>query len=637
MITKREKLQYVYVFLTDLAALAASVILAWLIVGGIMGQLLPYSVLDWVQALVLLVLAYTVTFFCFDQTENIVKRTRGQEAKLSIKSNLLMMVIYSAFLTLSKAVLQDSRYFLVGVVSFNLFLLPAAHGLLKNLLVKAPDSLQNETLVGIVTTGDHAGKMIREISNDWSRRVCGVALLEATGDAIGTRVENVEIKANYDTFMNWLRRAALDEVYIDVPMDSGESFIPYLEEMESMGLTVHFHMPLLDRIEESCCNETSSARLCRDLGRCAGGNLVTMATIEPKLRDQILKRLMDILGSLVGCIISIPIIAITAIPLKLESPGPLFFKQKRVGRNGRVFYIHKLRSMYMDAEERKKELMAQNEMNGLMFKMQDDPRITKVGKFIRKTSIDELPQFFDVLRGDMSLVGTRPPTLDEYKQYESHHKRRLSMKPGITGLWQVSGRSDIEDFEDVVKLDVEYIDNWSLLGVKLAQPVTTPESCKANFTNEGGVGYIRYLKNIMGLWIIQCVQKQLGISFAEMVELAKASTYTRIFDVNDARFSAPQDMSAEIRAALAETGAPPATDADLINCIYHSLAYCYGEAYREMEAVTGQHWDKLYIAGGGAKNATLNELTAHYTGKQVVALPIEATAIGNLKIQMNIH
>ena len=246
MITKREKLQYVYVFLTDLAALAASVILAWLIVGDIMGQLLPYSVLDWVQALVLLVLAYTVTFFCFDQTENIVKRTRGQEAKLSIKSNLLMMVIYSAFLTLSKAVLQDSRYFLVGVVSFNLFLLPAAHGLLKKLLVKAPDSLQNETLVGIVTTGDHAGKMIREISNDWSRRVCGVALLEATGDAIGTKVENIEIKANYDTFMNWLRRAALDEVYIDVPMDSGESFIPYLEEMESMGLTVHFRMPLLD-------------------------------------------------------------------------------------------------------------------------------------------------------------------------------------------------------------------------------------------------------------------------------------------------------------------------------------------------------------------------------------------------------
>ena len=177
---------------------------------------------------------------------------------------------------------------------------------------------------------------------------------------------------------------------------------------------------------------------------------------------------------------------------------------------------------------------------------------------------------------------------------------------------------------------------WSLLGVKLAKPITSPESRRANFTNEGGVGYIRYLKNIMGLWIIQCVQKQLGISFAEMVELAKTSTYTRIFDVNAARFSAPQDMRAEIRAALAETGEAPATDADLINSVYHSLAYCYGEAFRELEALTGQHWDKLYIAGGGAKNTTLNELTAHYTGKQVVALPIEATAIGNLKIQMSI-
>ena len=177
---------------------------------------------------------------------------------------------------------------------------------------------------------------------------------------------------------------------------------------------------------------------------------------------------------------------------------------------------------------------------------------------------------------------------------------------------------------------------WSLMGIEVPEPIITEESYAMNFTNEGGVGYIRYLKNIMGLWIIQCVQKQLGISFAEMVELAKTSTYTRIFNVNAARFSAPQDMRAEIRAALAETGEAPATDADLINSIYHSLAYCYGEAYREMEAVTGQHWDKLYIAGGGAKNATLNELTAHYTGKQVVALPIEATAIGNLKIQMSI-
>lgn len=177
---------------------------------------------------------------------------------------------------------------------------------------------------------------------------------------------------------------------------------------------------------------------------------------------------MDICGALVGCVISIPIIAIVAIPLKLESPGKLIFKQKRVGLNGRYFYIHKLRSMYTDAEERKKELMAKNEMTGNMFKIKDDPRITKVGKFIRKTSIDELPQFFDVLMGNMSLVGTRPPTVGEYKQYESHHKRRLSMKPGITGLWQISGRNNIDNFEDVVKLDVKYIDNWQIwLDIKI--------------------------------------------------------------------------------------------------------------------------------------------------------------------------
>ena len=174
-----------------------------------------------------------------------------------------------------------------------------------------------------------------------------------------------------------------------------------------------------------------------------------------------LKRFIDIIGAIVGLIVSTPIILLVAVPLLLESRGGLFFKQQRVGRNGRLFYMYKLRSMYADAEQRKKEFEEKNHMQGLMFKMDNDPRITKVGRFIRKFSIDELPQFYNVLRGDMSLVGTRPPTLDEFEQYSSHHKRRLSMRPGITGLWQVSGRSQIEDFEEVVRLDCQYIDNWS--------------------------------------------------------------------------------------------------------------------------------------------------------------------------------
>ena len=450
MTSKREKLQYAYVFFADLLTMAVSVLLAWLITDGLFGVLIPYTSTDWLQTLCLLFVAFVVTFFFFDQDKNIVTRSENEEISLSLRFNIAFGLVYAGCMLLAKATMLDSRYFAVTVPAVNAVLLPFSHAILKRLLIRFQRSWGMETLVGVVTTSDRAERLISEIRKDWSRRVVGVSLLEATPAAISTRVCGVEVKATFDDFMDWIRREALDEVYVDVPMDSGESFIPYLDEMESMGLTVHFRLPLLDRIEEACCDETSAARLSRSLGRCAGGNIVTMGTVELQLRDQIAKRCMDVVGAVIGCIISIPIIAVVAIPLKLESPGPLFFKQKRVGRNGRYFYIHKLRSMYVDAEARKKELMAQNEMNGLMFKMEDDPRVTKVGKFIRRTSIDELPQFFDVLRGDMSLVGTRPPTVDEYKQYESHHKRRLSMKPGITGLWQVSGRSDIQDFEEQV-------------------------------------------------------------------------------------------------------------------------------------------------------------------------------------------
>jgi lipopolysaccharide/colanic/teichoic acid biosynthesis glycosyltransferase len=159
----------------------------------------------------------------------------------------------------------------------------------------------------------------------------------------------------------------------------------------------------------------------------------------------------------------------------IASPGPIFFAQNRVGKNGKIFKIYKFRSMYMDAEERKKELMEQNRVkDGMMFKMDFDPRIIGskllpdgrqkkgIGNFIRDFSLDEFPQFFNVLKGDMSLVGTRPPTLDEWEKYELHHRARLATKPGITGMWQVSGRSKITDFEEVVKLDTQYINEWSM-------------------------------------------------------------------------------------------------------------------------------------------------------------------------------
>ncbi|MFZ5918248.1 MAG: sugar transferase [Chloroflexota bacterium] len=175
-----------------------------------------------------------------------------------------------------------------------------------------------------------------------------------------------------------------------------------------------------------------------------------------------LKRAFDFLAALILLLGLSPLMLLTALAVKLDSPGPVFFKQIRVGKWGRTFGCYKFRSMYTDAEERKKELMAFNEADGPVFKMKNDPRITRVGRIIRKLSIDELPQLFNVLKGEMSLVGPRPPVPGEVAQYEYDQRRRLDAVPGITGLQQVSGRSDM-DFDRWVALDVQYIEQQSFL------------------------------------------------------------------------------------------------------------------------------------------------------------------------------
>lgn len=210
----------------------------------------------------------------------------------------------------------------------DVFVMTGAHTVLKKMLVRSRYTKGIQSLVGVVTTQENASPILEELKKDWSKRVTGLAILEAAPEQLHTEIDGVKIEANFDNFMDWLRQAALDEVYLDVAQESEENMLPYLEEMESMGLTVHFRLPVLDRIEKACCDETSAVRISRELSRCAGGNVVTMGTVELKLRDQVLKRTMDIVGGIVGCIISIPIIALVAIPLKLESPGPLIFKQR---------------------------------------------------------------------------------------------------------------------------------------------------------------------------------------------------------------------------------------------------------------------------------------------------------------------
>lgn len=468
--SNREKLQYTLAFFADLVGLLCSVLLTWSVFECLLKLIPSYEKLDRVHFYGMLATAFIFTFLCFSQTENITKRGWKGELKLSVAFNGILLAALATLLTLTKAAMADSRYLMIGICGFNVLCMLAFRQLLKAYLNKPDTVYRLASLVGIVSTTDRVDNLLNSLNKDWTKSVRGIALLDGAKSSVGTEKNGVPIVAAGLDFMDWVRRDSLDEIYISIPYDSGASLMPVLVELESMGISIHLNIPLLERLHASKNPDNASwyPQLAKVVEVYKDVPMITLKATQRSFSDTVIKRLIDIVGSLVGLIISVPIIAITAIPLKLESPGPLLFKQKRVGLNGRIFYIYKLRSMYMDAEERKKELMAQNEMNGLMFKITDDPRITKVGKFIRKTSIDELPQFWNVLKGEMSLVGTRPPTLDEYNQYESHHKRRLSMKPGITGMWQVSGRSDIEDFEDVVKLDVEYIDNWSfMLDIKI--------------------------------------------------------------------------------------------------------------------------------------------------------------------------
>ena len=251
-----------------------------------------------------------------------------------------------------------------------------------------------------------------------------------------------------------IRTHEIDQIYfIQRNHESISEIQQYIDICMEMGVTV-----------KVVIDSSARRRLSSYVSSVGTYPVVTYHTITLNNYEQFLKRVMDIVVSILGIIAACPVLLVTAAAIKLDSPGPVIFKQVRVGKNGRHFHMYKFRSMYTDAEEKKRDLLEQNEMTGgVMFKIKDDPRITRVGKFIRKTSIDELPQLFNVLQGRMSLVGTRPPTLDEVGKYRRSQWRRISIKPGITGMWQVSGRNDITDFEQVVELDLKYIDNWSLL------------------------------------------------------------------------------------------------------------------------------------------------------------------------------
>lgn len=369
-----------------------------------------------------------------------------------LRYNFILFVGTGFYIYAFRLELEFSRLLLGYFVVINAALTYLVRVVFKKYMNRHYKNSKGSDKILVVTTNREMDTVMRHIEQDagWSYEIIGMAIMDA--DREGETIGDIPVMANCENVLEVVRRSAVDVVFLHCPQMANNDLEVLVQSFLAMGVVCH-----------NCVERFSIDTPCSSVGKFAGFPVTTYAVNVIDYRRMMIKRVMDIVGGTIGLLLTLIIFPFVALAIKVDSRGPVIFSQVRIGRNGRRFKMYKFRSMYIDAEERKQELMKQNEVQGLMFKMDKDPRITRVGQFIRKTSIDELPQFWNVVRGDMSLVGTRPPTEDEFEQYNIYYRRRLSITPGLTGLWQVSGRSDIKNFDDVVKLDLQYIDEWSLV------------------------------------------------------------------------------------------------------------------------------------------------------------------------------
>lgn len=303
----------------------------------------------------------------------------------------------------------------------------------------------------LVGTGESAGKIVdlAQRNKGWGLKVVGLVRTSRSD----RWAHGYPVLGSIDELAELCKAHTVDEViFCDSKKESDFDLAGCIAVLNEMGITSRTVLNLYYRFQ----GKKELSMLHDEVP------ILTFRSMSQDADQLFFKRCIDIAGALTGLAFSVLVLPLIAVAIKLESPGPLFFGQTRVRENGRTFTCWKFRSMYPDAEARKQELMHLNEMEGAIFKMRNDPRVTRVGAFLRKTSLDELPQFWNVLKGEMSLVGTRPPTPAEVAGYLNWQRKRICMKPGITGLWQVSGRNRITDFNDVVRLDLQYIDTWSI-------------------------------------------------------------------------------------------------------------------------------------------------------------------------------
>ena len=453
-------LKHLDFILLDLLCLQIAFVIAYLIRMGFRN---PYADTRYFGLAAFLMLADSVVIFFYETFGGVLRRGYYKEFAKTVKHSFLVMVLAIVYFFTAKEGENYSRVILYLTWTFYMILSYSTRigwkYYLKNQMPKG-----NKRALLLITSEKISATVVKNVLEHerGEYNLCGVVLVDT--DRTGSNVCGVPVVASAETAASYVCREWVDEVLINT---SAKAPCPtqLVENLRETGVTIHIKLAELSERE-------GKKQLIEKIG---GYTVLTTSINYMTQKEAFMKRGLDIAGGLAGCILTGILFLFLAPAIYIASPGPILFSQIRVGKNGKQFKIYKFRSMYMDAEERKKELLEQNRVqDGMMFKMDFDPRIignrilpngqkkTGLGDFIRRTSLDEFPQFFNVLKGDMSLVGTRPPTLDEWEKYELHHRARLAIKPGITGLWQVSGRSKITDFEEVVKLDTQYIHEWSM-------------------------------------------------------------------------------------------------------------------------------------------------------------------------------
>ena len=400
--------------------------------------------------------------------DRVLRRTNLREITETLIHCCLVFALITAYLFMVQSAETYSRIFLVLTFFLHIITGCATRFLWKKIVRSHKLYSLNKGKIFLILQPDTADAIMEKFLKNTIEgfKIAGAALTEKTDRK---EILGVPVVTDIDHVSAYICQEWIDAVFIDCPT-TNTKLTKIMDDCRQMALPVFYHVPFIGLPDTKQFVEN------------IGGITVLTTTINYTTPSQLfIKRCIDIIGGIIGSIIALIMIAIFGPIIKKQSPGPILFKQERIGENGKRFKMIKIRSMYLDAEKRKKELAEQNRVkDGRMFKIDFDPRIigneilpdgthkTGIGEFIRRYSFDEFPQFFNVLMGQMSLVGTRPPTVDEWEKYEFHHRARLACKPGITGMWQVSGRSEITDFEEIVKLDTQYITNWSFwLDIKI--------------------------------------------------------------------------------------------------------------------------------------------------------------------------